>query len=182
MRLSAPGSCFVLDGGYSPPMASRAALPSTPCAAADVARGIARLFHAQGQVVLCEVPLPNGRRADMLAIDGKGMISIVEIKVSRADFLGDRKWLDYLPWCDRFYWAVGPDVDPALTDDSERCPERCGLIVADRYEACLVRPATEYPLVAARRRVEHLRIGRIAMRRTMFGIDPDLAKGEEASL
>lgn len=163
-------------------MASIASQPFAPCTAADVARGLARLFHAQGQVVLCEVPLPNGRRADMLALDAKGMISIVEIKVSRADFAGDRKWVDYLPWCDRFYWALGPDVDPLLTEDADRAPERCGLIVADRYEACLVRPATEHPLAAARRRVEHLRIGRLAMRRTMFGIDPDLALGDEASL
>lgn len=163
-------------------MGSSPALPFAPCTAPDVARGLARLFHAQGQVVLCEVPLPNGRRADMLALDARGMISIVEIKVSRPDFAGDRKWVDYLPWCDRFYWALGPDVDPALTEDAERAPDRCGLIVADRYEACLVRPAADHPLAPARRRVEHLRIGRLAMRRTMFGIDPDLALGDEASL
>lgn len=163
-------------------MATRSSIPVPSCTAADVARGLARLFHAQGQVVLCEVPLPNGRRADMLALDARGKISIVEIKVSRADFGSDRKWVDYLPWCDRFYWALGPDVDPALTQQADRSPERCGLIIADRYDACLVRDAADHPLAPARRRVEHLRIGRLAMRRTMFGIDPDLALGDEASL
>lgn len=163
-------------------MSLSAPLPFVPCTAVDVSRGLARLFHAQGQVVLCEVPLPNGRRADMLALDPKGLISIVEIKVSRADFAGDRKWTDYLPWCDQFYWALGPDVDPALTMDDCRSPERCGLIIADRYEAYMIRPAAVHPLAPARRRIEHLRIGRLAMRRTMFGIDPDLALGDEASL
>ena len=63
---------------------------------------------------LCEVPLPNGRRADMMAIDAKGLITIVEIKVSRADLLGDQKWPDYLDYCDRFFWAVpaGFVLDP----------------------------------------------------------------------
>ena len=65
-----------------------------------------RLFCRQDLFAICEVPLPNGRRADMMAIDGKGQLVIVEIKVSRADLLGDGKWTDYLDYCDRFYWAV----------------------------------------------------------------------------
>ena len=36
---------------------------------------------------MCEVPLPNGRRADLVAIDPKGQLIIVEIKVARADLL-----------------------------------------------------------------------------------------------
>lgn len=72
-----------------------------PCAT-DVARGVARMFHGAGLTVLCEVPLPNGRRADLLAIDGKGEVTIVEIKVAQADLRGDAKWPDYLDYCDRF--------------------------------------------------------------------------------
>ena len=77
-----------------------------PPVAGDVARGVTRLFCRQDLFAICEVPLPNGRRADMMAIDGKGQLVIVEIKVSRADLLGDGKWTDYLDYCDRFYWAV----------------------------------------------------------------------------
>ena len=35
-----------------------------PLAAQDVARGVTRLFFNQDLFALCEVPLPNGRRAD----------------------------------------------------------------------------------------------------------------------
>src|SRR4029453_12430413 len=75
-----------------------------PPIAAEVARGVTRLFCRQDLFAICEVPLPNGRRADMMAIDGKGQLVIVEIKVSKADLLGDGKWTDYLDYCDRFYW------------------------------------------------------------------------------
>ena len=81
-----------------------------PPVAAEVARGVTRLFCRQDLFSICEVPLPNGRRADMMAIDAKGQLVIVEIKVSRADLLGDQKWTDYLDYCDRFFWAVPPHL------------------------------------------------------------------------
>jgi hypothetical protein len=142
--------------------------------ATDVARGLTRLFHRQALTVLCEVPLPNGRRADMVAIDGRGQISIVEIKVAKADLLADSKWPDYLDWCDRFYWALTPSLDPELTSGPDWQPDRCGLIVADRYDAVVLRQASQFPLAPARRRSELLRIGRLAMRRMMISLDPDL--------
>ena len=146
--------------------------------ASDVARGLARLFHRRGAMTLCEVPLPNGRRADIVALDAKGRIHIVEIKVARADLLGDAKWPDYLEYCDRFFWALPPGLDPAPCHDQARLPDRCGLIVADRYDAEVVREAAEHPLAPARRKAEHLRIARIAMRRSMVAIDPDLMIGD----
>lgn len=144
------------------------------CCATDVARGLARYFHRQGQTVLCEVSLPNGRRADVIAIDARGTITLVEIKVSRADLLADQKWPDYLDWCDRFCWALSPSMDPALLDDATRLPERCGLLVGDRYDAVMIREPQMVPLAPARRRSEVLRLARIAMRRMMLAVDPDL--------
>ena len=145
-----------------------------PLAAQDVARGVSRLFHRQDLCALCEVPLPNGRRADMMAVDGQGLITIVEIKVSRADLLGDCKWPDYLDYCDRFFWAVpsGFALDPF---DTDHCgPDRAGLIVADRYDAAILREAPLDKLPASRRKAEMLRFARRAARRVMGGIDPGL--------
>ena len=79
-----------------------------PPIAGEVARGVTRLFCRQDLFSICEVPLPNGRRADMMAIDPKGALTIVEIKVAKADLLGDCKWTGYLDYCDHFYWAVPP--------------------------------------------------------------------------
>ena len=149
--------------------------PDEGICATDVARGVARLCFGLGMTVLCEVPLPNGRRADMLAIDAKGGVTIVEIKVARADLHGDAKWPDYLDYCDRFYWALDPSLDGAILESAERMPERCGLIVGDRYGAEIVRPAALHPLAPARRKAQLLRLARLAMRRSMFAHDPELA-------
>jgi hypothetical protein len=142
--------------------------------AADVARGVSRLFALQGLVVLPEVPLPNGRRTDITAMDAKGRITIVEIKVSRADLHGDGKWPDYMEYCDRFYWALAAGLDASILDQESHRPDASGLIVADRYGAAVVREAQALPLSAARRKAEWLRLGRIAMRRNMLLADTEI--------
>ncbi|MGQ0558516.1 MAG: MmcB family DNA repair protein [Sphingosinicella sp.] len=145
-----------------------------PLAAQDVARGVTRLLYRAGTFALCEVPLPNGRRADLLAIGPKGELIIVEIKVSRADLLGDGKWADYLEYCDLFYWAVpaGFDLEPFAAGCGPDC---AGLIVADRYDAEIVRPAPPRALAAARRKAETLRFARRAALRLAGEFDPGLA-------
>lgn len=145
--------------------------------AADVARGVGRLFVRQGLVAIPEVPLPNGRRSDLTAIDARGRITIVEIKVSKADLHGDGKWPDYCDWCDHFYWALAAGLDNAILDTPDYRPETSGLIIADRYDAVVVREAAAVPLAAARRKAEILRLGRLAMRRMMAVSDPDLGLG-----
>ena len=148
--------------------------PSSPVAA-DVARGICRLFARNDIWCLPEMPLRNGRRADLMGIDPKGRIVIVEIKVSRADLLGDGKWPDYLDFCDRFYWGLPLALDRAPLELADFRPECCGVIVADGYDAEIVRPAPSQPLAAARRKVEVERLARAALRRSLVGLDPECA-------
>lgn len=142
----------------------------------DVARGVTRLFCRQELFAICEVPLPNGRRADLMGVDPKGNLTIVEIKVARADLLGDCKWTDYLDFCDHFYWAVPPGL-AAILDGEEYLPNEAGLIVADRYDAALVRQAVHRPLAPARRKAELLRFARRAARRLSEQLDPTLGAG-----
>jgi hypothetical protein len=146
-----------------------------PLAARDVARGVTRMFFRQDLFALCEAPLPNGRRADMMAISAKGELTIVEIKVSRADLIGDRKWTDYLDYCDRFFWAVPAGFDLSPFEDGCRGDDCAGLIVADRYDAEVIRAAPIRPLAAARRKAEVLRFARRAARRLAGDLDPALA-------
>jgi hypothetical protein len=147
-----------------------------PPVARDVARGVTRLFFNRDMFALCEVPLPNGRRADMMAIDAKGGLTIVEIKVAKADLVGDCKWTDYLDYCDHFYWAVPPFLS-ALLDQDRYLPGAAGLIVADRYDAAIVRDALHRPLAPARRKAELLHFARRAARRLSAQIDPTLGEG-----
>lgn len=137
-----------------------------------VCRGIGRLFARNNIWTLPEMPLRNGRRADLMGIDAKGKIVIVEVKTARADLLGDGKWPDYLDFCDRFYWGLPPELDRACLDSPAFRPECCGVIVADEYDAEIVRPAPSHPLSAARRRVEVERLSRTALRRLQLAADP----------
>ena len=146
-----------------------------PPLAAEVARGVTRLFCRQDLFSICEVPLANGRRADMMAIDSKGGLTIVEIKVAKADLLGDSKWTDYLGYCDRFFWAVPPSL-AAICQGERFLPGEAGLIVADRYDAALVREAALRPLPPARRKAELLSFARRAARRLSQQIDPTLGE------
>ncbi len=158
-------------------MLQPAAIPADPDlkAAQAVARGICRLFARNDIWCLPEMPLRSSRRADLMGIDAKGHLVIVEIKVSRADLLGDGKWTDYLDHCDRFYWGLAPHLDRACLEDPGFLPDRCGLIVADGYDAEILRPAVTVPLAAARRKAETERLARAALRRQQALIDPKLS-------
>ncbi|WP_156839831.1 MmcB family DNA repair protein [Novosphingobium aquimarinum] len=149
-----------------------APIASTPPIASDVARGICRLFARNDIWCLPEMPLRCGRRADLMGIDGKGHVVIVEIKVARADLLGDSKWPDYLDYCDRFYWGLSPALDRSCLESEAFLPECCGVIVADGYDAEILRPAPTRRMAAARRKVEVERLARAALRRSVIAADP----------
>lgn len=143
-----------------------------------VARGVARMFFRHDILLIPEVSLRNHRRADLMGMDAKGQIVIVEIKVSRSDLIGDQKWTEYLEFCDRFYWALPPEMDASPLEQSEFMPERAGVIVADSYDAEIVRPATTHALAAARRKSETMRLARRAMLRMAIldeVIEPNIA-------
>src|SRR5581483_2617067 len=95
-----------------------------PLAATRICRGVMRLLDGLGFAALAEFPLKGRRRADVIGLDASGEIVIVEVKSGRADFQSDRKWPEYLEFCDRFFFAVDPDFP------REILPVDCGLIVA----------------------------------------------------
>lgn len=121
-----------------------------------VTRGAARLMAALNYAPLLEVPLPNGRRADLMALGPKGEIVIVEVKSGVEDFRTDRKWAEYQPFCDAFYFAVAPEFPQAVL------PNGPGLIVADGFGAAVVLDAPLSPLAPARRKALTLAFARQA--------------------
>ncbi|AXK82126.1 DNA repair protein MmcB-related protein [Pseudolabrys taiwanensis] len=131
-----------------------------------VARGTARLLHAHGFCVVSELPLPSGRRADLVALDGGGQIWIVEIKSSIADFRADQKWPDYRLHCDRLFFATSLEVP------CEIFPADTGLIVADAFGADFKCEAPEHKLPAATRKAMMLLFARAAAMRLQSLVDP----------
>ena len=126
-----------------------------------VTRGAARLLTALDYAPLAEVCLPNGRRADLMALGPRGDLVIVEVKSGPQDYLADRKWGEYLPWCDAFYFAVAPEFPRALL------PEEPGLIVADGFGGAVLRDAPSVPLAPARRKALTLAFARLAATRAL---------------
>ena len=145
--------------------------PKDRLIATDVVRGTTRMLAREDCLAVGEVSLGNGRRADLMGLCPRGVVTIVEIKVSRADLLGDGKWTEYLDYCDRFFWAIPAGFDASLLDRAALLPERAGLIVADRYDAAIVRAPAMVPLAPSRRRAETLRFARRAARRLIGEID-----------
>jgi hypothetical protein len=137
-----------------------------------VGRGTARLLHAHGFSVVSELPLPSGRRADLVALDGGGQVWIVEIKSSVADFRADQKWQDYRLHCDRLFFATSLEVP------CEIFPPDTGLIVADAFGAEFRCDAPEHRLPAATRKAMMLLFARAAALRLQSLIDPTGPYGE----
>ena len=129
---------------------------SRPETTAAVTRGAARLLTALGYAPLAEVTLPNGRRADLMALGPKGEIFIVEVKSGPEDFRTDGKWPEYMPYCDAFAFAVAPEFP------REILPEEPGLIVADGFGGAVLREAEPAPLAGARRKALTLAFARLA--------------------
>jgi hypothetical protein len=131
-----------------------------------IARGVRRMLRGRGYSSVTELPLLDRRRADVVALHGDGSLLIVEIKSSIADFRADRKWRDYAAHCDRFYFAIPPEVPAAIM------PVEAGLILADSYGAEIVREPDPNRLAAATRRAVMLRFAQAAADRLHRLADP----------
>lgn len=133
-----------------------------------VQRGVMRTLRAAYDFCcFAEVPLSNGRRADVLGVGPKGEIWIVEIKSSLIDFQVDRKWPNYKEFCDRFFFAKPPELDPNIFPATE------GLMVGDGHDAAILRMAEETPLPPARRKAMLLKLARLGADRIHVLMDPE---------
>ena len=134
-----------------------------------LARGVCRHLATLGFACVDEMVLATGLRVDVMALGPKGEVWVVECKSGRADFRADRKWLGYLDFCDRFFWAVDADFPTDLL------PDGTGLLLADSYDAEILRMGPETPLAAARRKAVLLRFARHAAVRLLTARDPGLS-------
>lgn len=148
-----------------------------PLRTALVCRAAARFCGRLGWAPVSEMPLPNGRRADILALLPDGGFAVLEVKSCARDFLSDAKWHDYREYCDRFYFAVDCDFPQDLL------PADAGLIVTDgATEAALLREAPAHTLAPARRRALLHRYARVAAARLAALADPAGAAALRAAL
>ncbi len=150
--------------------------PSFPERQLAIRRAAALLCGQHGWVALHELPLPNGRRADLLALRPDGGFVCIEVKSGVRDFLTDTKWPEYRAFSDALYFAVDADFPLDLL------PDETGLIVASGREAEMLRPAPEHPLAPARRRALLHRFATVAATRLAALEDPLITASLRAAL
>ena len=132
-----------------------------------IRRGAARLCVQLGWAPVHEVPLPNHRRADILALRPDGGFACIEVKSGPRDFLTDAKWPEYRAYADALYFAVDDAFPLALL------PEDVGVIVAHGLDAEMLRDAPAHPLAPARRRALLQRFATLAALRLVAVEDPN---------
>ena len=136
-----------------------------------IARGVARHLARLNFASLEEFVPTRGLRVDLMAIGPKSEIWIIECKSGRADFMADKKWQGYLDYCDSFFWAVDMQFPTNIL------PDEGGLIVADAFDAEILRIPEESPLSPARRKKIIHKFGRDAALRLRSFRDPDFPYG-----
>lgn len=134
-----------------------------------LARGVMRHLRDLGFAALAEFVPTRGLRVDVIALSPKGEIWVVECKSCRADFQSDTKWQGYLEWCDQFFWAVDTQFPIDLL------PHDTGLIIADRFDAEVVRSPEVQKLAPARRKKLTHKFATDAAQRLMTLRDPGVS-------
>ena len=120
---------------------------------------IARAYYGQGDGVLREFKLRNRRRVDLVIINDKGWIIIIEIKSSPEDFLSDKKWGEYIDWADQFYFGVAHNFPISIL------PKEHGIITTDGFDVYQAQPSPIHKLNGSRRNNLICKMAKASMRR-----------------
>jgi len=124
-----------------------------------ISMGTQTLLRELGWECLSEVTLSNSRRVDLMGINRKGEIIVVEVKSSLTDYQTDTKWEEYLDFCDYFYFAVNGEFP------IDRLPESVGKIISDKFGGAIILDSQLSKLNGARRRSLTLKFARLAAKR-----------------
>ena len=133
-----------------------------------IARGVMRHFAQIGLSSLSEFSPARGLRVDIITLGMSDEIWIVECKSGQSDFKSDKKWQNYLDWCDRYFWAVDANFPIGIL------PSDTGVIIADAYDASILRDSPLNKLSAARRKKIMNSVARSACNRLMLHTDPKI--------
>ncbi len=133
-----------------------------------IARGVMRHFAQIGLSSLSEFSPTRGLRVDIITVGISDEIWIVECKSGQSDFKSDKKWQNYLDWCDRYFWAVEANFPTNIL------PSDTGIIIADAYDASILREAPLNRLSAARRKKIMNSVARSACNRLLLHTDPKI--------
>lgn len=73
-------------------------------------------------------------RADVIALNRDGMLSIVEVKSSKQDFLTDHKFERYLPFANKFYFCADSETLGFIKEQIKDTHPEIGLLGLECFE------------------------------------------------
>lgn len=121
-----------------------------------------RWLYNRGFVAVTELEI-DGMRFDVVGHSEEGKICIIEAKASIEDFRRDKKWQEYLPFCDVFYFAVERNFYLEELYDTG-----AGILIAEKRSLNLVQECG-LNLEAKRRKEIMFQIGRKLARKFIYG-------------
>jgi hypothetical protein len=106
--------------------------------ASAIKKSVIQYFTHKCYAVNAEVGVCKGGRlrADLLAVNMRGEVVIVEVKSSYADFKHDKKWYGYVDFCNRLFFAVSEETYAKVFD---LIPKGIGIIIVDQYGKAAVK-------------------------------------------
>ena len=87
-----------------------------------------RFLSAKGYRVLSEFALPNKKRVDIIGINLKKEIVIVEVKSNKNGIKLDKKWKNYLNYCNYFYFACSEKLNLNFSENIGIIRNNCNKI------------------------------------------------------
>jgi len=139
-----------------------------PFDTADITRGTVRHLKNLGYSLITEFKLQSKRRVDLIGLDNGSRFIIIEVKSSVNDFKSDKKWHEYIPFADEMYFAVANGFPLNIL------PNECGIIIADAYNAAIVKPSQITKITINRRRAQILQFAHTAAKRLQKIKDPNI--------
>lgn len=91
---------------------------------------VCKYYYAKGNVAVPEVS-QDEYRFDCFTYDFFKNIEIIEVKNSRSDFIGDKKYINYKKYCNKLYFALNSEIILRESEIENLKNEGIGLYIVD---------------------------------------------------
>ena len=135
-----------------------------------------QFLSLKGYKVLSEFALPNKKRVDIIAINLKKKIIIVEVKSNKKNLKYDKKWKNYLNYCNYFYFACNDKLK-----DSE-FSENIGIIQNNSNNIKIIRKSKYQKISENKKKQLIFKIALSAASKFHRLIDPGFKKQKNNSI
>ena len=141
-----------------------------------ILRNTMRFLANKGYQIISEFALPNKKRVDLIAINLKREILIVEVKSNIKNLKIDKKWKKYLKYCNFFYFAFNN------CQKITSIKKTIGIIKANNLKTEIIQKPKYNKIGINRKNVIILKFGLSAASKFHRLVDPNFKKQKNNSI